>query len=218
VLAELTAAIPPEYLLITQQIIQMANQKLKIDTQESLFFALSDHISFAVQRHKNGIEIKNILLWDIKQFYALEYALARDALALINKKLAVDLPEDEAGFIALHLANAKNNDMQSTLQTASMIKDILTIIKYHLQITYNEESIDYQRIITHLKFFSLRLFKRDAVNHNDKSIYDGIKDAMPQAYECALKIADYVEKNHQCQLTTDEMMFLSIHINRLKPD
>jgi len=216
ILSQLTSAIPTEYLLLTQQIIQLAQEKLNIDTQESLFFALSDHISFAVHRFTKGIEIKNILLWDIKQFYAVEFALAQEALVLINQKLDITLPEDEAGFIALHLANAKNKDMSSTMQSAAMIKDILNIIKYDLRIKFDETSLDYQRLITHLKFFTLRLFNRENVSHDDKSIYDGIKEAMPKAYLCALKIADYVEKNYRSSLTTDETLFLTIHINRIK--
>src|SRR5471032_2748517 len=217
VLAQLTAAIPTEYLFITQQVIVLAKSRLNIDVQETLFFALSDHISFAVERVKKGLEIKNILLWDIKQFYRAEFAVAMEALALINQKLQIELPEDEAGFLALHLANATNNNMQSTMQSAGMIKDILNIIKYDLRIQYDEKSLDYQRIVTHLKFFSLRLLNRKAVNHDDKSIYAGIQDAMPAAYQCALKIKDYVLKNHRSELTTDEVMFLTIHINRLKP-
>lgn len=218
ILAQLTAAIPTECLFISQEIIKLAKSRLNIEAQETLFFALSDHISFAVERYKKGIEIKNILLWDIKQFYQAEFAVALEALAMINQKLNCELPEDEAGFIALHLANATTNNMQSTMQSAGMIKDILNIIKYDLRIKYDEKSIDYQRIITHLKFFSLRLLNRTEVNHDDKSIYAGIQDAMPVAYQCALKINDYVLKNHRCQLTTDEIMFLTIHINRLKPD
>ncbi len=216
ILSQLTSAIPTEYLLLTQQIIQLAQQKLNIDAQESLFFALSDHISFAVHRFNKGIEIKNILLWDIKQFYAVEFSLAQEALVLINQKLNITLPEDEAGFIALHLANAKNKDMSSTMQSAGMIKDILNIIKYDLRIKFDEASLDYQRLITHLKFFTLRLFNRENVSHDDKSIYDGIKEAMPKSYLCALKIADYVEKNSLSQLTADETLFLTIHINRIK--
>ncbi|GBU11704.1 transcriptional antiterminator [Enterobacterales bacterium] len=217
VLAQLTAAIPTECLFITQQVIVLAKSRLNIDVQETLFFALSDHISFAVERFKKGLEIKNILLWDIKQFYRAEFAVAMEALALINQKLQIELPEDEAGFLALHLANATNNNMQSTMQSAGMIKDILNIIKYDLRIKFDERSIDYQRIITHLKFFSLRLLNRTPVNHNDPSIYAGIQEAMPASYQCVLKINDYVTKNHQSQLTADELMFLTIHINRLKP-
>ena len=178
--------------------------------------ALSDHINFALQRHANGLTIKNFLLWDIKRFYAEEFAVGLEALGLIEQALSISLPQDEAGFIALHLANAKNNsDMQSTMHSATIIKDVLSILQYDLKLTYDEESLDYQRFVTHLKFFALRLLNRKTVTHGDDSIYQGITEMMPTAWACAKKIGYYVDKNYGCQLTTDEVMFLTIHINRL---
>ncbi|WIO45544.1 PRD domain-containing protein [Klebsiella electrica] len=216
VLSQLLSEIPPAYLAVTQQIINLAQQRLVITVQDTLFLSLSDHINFAIQRQSSGLAIKNFLLWDIKRFYAQEYSVGLEALQLIESRLNIRLPEDEAGFIALHLANARNSsDMQSTMQSATIIKDVLTILKYDLNLTYDEESLDYQRFITHLKFFALRLMNRNTIEHGDESIYKGITDMMPAAYACAMKIHGYVERNYQCQLTTDEVMFLTIHINRL---
>ncbi|MEE3649936.1 MULTISPECIES: BglG family transcription antiterminator LicT [unclassified Brenneria] len=214
--AEILAEIPPVYLNITEQIIVLARSALDIELQDTLFLALSDHINFSVKRFKSDMKIHNQLLWEIKLFYPKEFSVGLRALDIIEEKLQVRLPDDEAGFIALHLVNAKNNtDMQSTVQSATLIKDILTIVKYDLRIKYDENSIDYQRFITHLKFFALRLFNRNAVSHADDSIYEGIKEIMQTAYACAMRVYNYVERHYQYQLTTDEIMFLTIHINRL---
>ncbi|MCV9878035.1 BglG family transcription antiterminator LicT [Brenneria izbisi] len=217
VLSQLLAEIPPGCLAVTQQIITLAQKTLKLDVQDTLFLALSDHINFAIQRHNKGQTIKNALLWDIRQFYHREFIVGLEALSFIRARFDIDLPEDEAGFIALHLANASNHsDMQSTMQSASIIKDILTILKYDLRIKIDENSLNYQRLITHLKFFALRLLNRTTVSHGDDSIYQGIKALMPQAFSCAMKVYEYVERHYQYQLTTDEIMFLTIHINRLQ--
>ncbi|MGE0973276.1 BglG family transcription antiterminator LicT (plasmid) [Klebsiella sp. WOUb02] len=217
VFSQLLAEIPPAHLAITQRIINLAQQRLAITVQDTLFLALSDHINFAIQRQTNGLVIKNFLLWDIKRFYAEEFAVGLEALGLIEQALSISLPQDEAGFIALHLANAKNNsDMQSTMHSATIIKDVLSILQYDLKLIYDEESLDYQRFVTHLKFFALRLLNRKNVTHGDDSIYQGITEMMPTAWACAKKICHYVDKNYGCQLTTDEVMFLTIHINRLR--
>ncbi|ACX86579.1 PRD domain-containing protein [Pectobacterium parmentieri] len=214
--AEILADIPPVYLSITEKIIMLAREVLGIELQDTLFLALNDHINFSVKRHNEGIKINNQLLWEVKLFYPKEFSVGLRALDIIEEKLQVRLPEDEAGFIAFHLANAANNsNMESTMQSATLIKDILTIVKYDLNINYDENSIDYQRFITHLKFFSLRLFNRTPVSHADDSIYDGIKELMQVAYACAMRVFYYVEKHYQYKLTTDEIMFLTIHINRL---
>ncbi|MCL2898358.1 BglG family transcription antiterminator LicT [Brenneria tiliae] len=214
--AEILAEIPPVYLNISEQIIALARNALNIELQDTLFLALSDHINFSVKRYKEGLKIHNQLLWEVKVFYPKEFSVGLRALDIIEEKLHIRLPDDEAGFIALHLVNAINNsDMQSTMESATLIKDILTIVKYDLRIKYDENSIDYQRFITHLKFFALRLLSRNAVSHADDSIYQGIKELMPIAYTCAMRVCQYVERHYQYQLTTDEIMFLTIHINRL---
>ncbi|MCS3433554.1 beta-glucoside operon transcriptional antiterminator [Klebsiella sp. BIGb0407] len=216
VFSQLLSEIPPAYLAVTQRIINLAQQRLAITVQDTLFLALSDHINFAIQRQSNGLTIKNFLLWDIKRFYAEEFAVGLEALGLIEQAVGITLPQDEAGFIALHLANAKNNsDMQSTMDSATIIKDVLSILQYDLKLTWDEESLDYQRFVTHLKFFALRLLNRKTVAYGDDSIYQGITEMMPTAWACAMKIHHYVDKNYGCQLTTDEVMFLTIHINRL---
>lgn len=216
VFSQMLAEIPPAHLAVTQRIISLAQQRLAISVQDTLFLALSDHINFAIQRQSNGLAIRNFLLWDIKRFYAEEFAVGLEALGLIEQALSITLPQDEAGFIALHLANARNNsDMQSTMHSATIIKDVLSILQYDLKLALDEESLDYQRFVTHLKFFSLRLLNRKTVMHGDDSIYQGITEMMPGAWACAKKICHYVDKNYGFQLTTDEVMFLTIHINRL---
>lgn len=216
IFSQLLAEIPPAHLAVTQCIINVAQKKLAITVQDTLFLALNDHINFAIQRQRKNLPIQNFLLWDIKRFYVEEFAVGLEALELIKKKLNIILPQDEAGFIALHLANAKNNsDMQSTMHSATIIKDVLSILQYDLKLTYDEESLDYQRFVTHLKFFALRILNRKTVLHGDDNIYQGITEMMPAAYACAKKIVHYVDINYDCQLTTDEVMFLTIHINRL---
>ena len=69
-------------------------------------------------------------------------------------KDGVELSEDEAGFIAFHFVNSQqgNEDMQVTMTATTMVRDILSIISKFFGIVFDEESLNYQRIITHLQF------------------------------------------------------------------
>ncbi|MGO4027288.1 PRD domain-containing protein, partial [Staphylococcus pseudintermedius] len=71
--------------------------------------ALSDHLSFAVERIARGISIQNKLLNEIKSLYQPEYAIGVWALKHIKKRLDITMPIDEAGYIALHIHTAKLN-------------------------------------------------------------------------------------------------------------
>ncbi len=72
---------------------------------------------------------------EIKRFYNHEYLIGKEALSIIKNRLAIELPEDEAGFIALHIVNAEL-DMAQVSQVSEMakiIQHILNIVKYHFQ-------------------------------------------------------------------------------------
>ncbi|WP_249652289.1 PRD domain-containing protein, partial [Lysinibacillus sp. D4A1_S13] len=79
--------------------------------------------------------------------------------AMVKHRRNVSLPEDEGGFIALHIVNAElNEEMPNTINITKVMQEILGIVKYHLKIDFNEESLHYYRFVTHLKFFAQRLF------------------------------------------------------------
>ncbi|STS83933.1 putative transcriptional antiterminator [Klebsiella pneumoniae] len=94
-----------------------------------------------------------MLLWEIKRLYPKEFALGQEARAIIAKRLGVELAEDEAGFIALHLVTAQlNSEMPEVMHVTRVMQEILQLVKYQLQLNYDEESLSYQRFVTHLKF------------------------------------------------------------------
>ena len=105
-LGELLSQIPLEVMTTCDRIIGLAAQRLG-KLQESLYITLTDHCYFAIERQKKGLAIKNVLLWDIKRLYPKEFELGQEARAIIAKRLNVELAEDEAGFIALHLVTAQ---------------------------------------------------------------------------------------------------------------
>ncbi len=70
-------------------------------------------------------------------------------------------PVDEAGFIAMHIVNSnyKGSSKESLLIT-KIVKDILNIIRYYYRVEFKEDDINYDRLLTHLKFFAKRLVKK----------------------------------------------------------
>ncbi|WP_312829267.1 BglG family transcription antiterminator LicT, partial [Pantoea anthophila] len=156
-LEELLNQIPAEVMTTCDRIINLAAQRLG-KLQESLYITLTDHCFFAIERQKKGLAIKNVLLWDIRRLYPREFELGQEARAIIARRLNVELPEDEAGFIALHLVTAQlNNEMPEVMDVTRVMQDVLQLVKYQLQLDYDESSLSYQRFVTHLKFFAQRM-------------------------------------------------------------
>lgn len=210
--------IPIEHIQVANEIISFAKVSLGKKLSENLFLTLVDHIHFAIERKEQGIELKNALLWEIKRFYNHEFLIGKEAVSIIRNRLNVDLSENEAGFIALHIVNA-NLDMKEVSQAAEMaeiIQNILNIVKYHFNIEIDEYSLNYERFVTHLKFFIQRLFGDVRLNDLETVQFMlKIKDQYAKEYACAMKISNYVESVFHRLLEEDELIYLTIHLKRI---
>ncbi|MGC3008440.1 PRD domain-containing protein, partial [Enterococcus faecium] len=98
---------------------------------------------------------------------------AKEALLFVKQKTGVELSEDVACFIAFHFVNSQlgNEDMQVTMTATTMVRDILSIIRKFFGIVLDEESLNYQRIITHLHFFAQRNHKGEGSDEQDEFLY-----------------------------------------------
>lgn len=216
-LMKLLKKIPLEYIQVTNQIISFAKASLGKKLNENVYITLADHINFALERQKDGVIIRNALLWEIKKFYNHEFLVGKESLSIIKNRLGVTLSEDEAGFIALHLVNALMDDIsiEKTTDMTKMIEKILNIIKYHFNLELDEYSIHYERFITHLKFFAQRIFSETIISDDDTKFIEVLKKQYKKEYECTLKVRDFIKQEYGCELTEDEMIYLTIHIKRI---
>ncbi|WP_461206813.1 BglG family transcription antiterminator LicT [Clostridium sp. DL1XJH146] len=213
---QLVSEIPIEYFTISENIINYAKEQLRIKLDEHINIALVDHLYFAIKRAKMGMIIKNQLLWEIRRIYKKEFSIGNWAVEYINKELGVNLTEDEAGFIGLHLINASvYGKMSTTIDITSIIKDVFNIIKYNLVIEIDEDDMAYDRLVTHLKFFAHRVLMNKQIKDKHKDILDVIKSNYQKEYLCALKISDYINKRYDYVVEEGEIVYLSMHLSRL---
>lgn len=216
-LIELLSSIPQEHIRTANAIVSYAKNELDCKLNDSIYIALTDHLNYAIQRHQQGIHLKNALLWEIKKYYSREYAIGEKSLAIIDKQLGIQLPKDEAGYIALHLASAsmEARDMEQTTDTMKMIQNILQIVKYHFHMELDESCLHYERFLTHLKFFAQRIMLNNDIDGDDDTIINTIRNQYKEEYKCALKIGEYVKNNYYKTLTDAELVYLTVHIKRV---
>jgi beta-glucoside operon transcriptional antiterminator len=213
----LIANMPLEYMEISEKIIAYAKMKLGKKLNDSIYIHLTDHIHFAIERYKSNLPIKNGLLWEIRQLYKDEYEIGLEALNMICEQFGVILPEDEAGFLALHIVNAElNEEMPVVKDMTKVMQEVLTIVRYHFKVEFNENSLPYYRFITHLKFFAQRLVRGNHYNSTtDDDLHHVIKVKYPDAHKCSQKIKKFIEGSYTYELTDEEMIYLTIHIERV---
>ena len=208
--------IPVENLEIAEEIVKYAEDKLNTKLNENIYLTLTDHIGFSISRYKNNLEMKNVMLWDIKRLHRDEFLIGVKALEIIKDRLGIELPEDEAATIALHILNGElNKDMPDVVNMINLIDEILKMVKYHFNVEFNEDSINYYRFITHLKFFTQRLESGRYYEDNDNELFEIIKDKYPKSYDCTKRIEGFIKQKYNNDLTKEEKLYLIVHIARL---
>lgn len=213
---ELLANMPLERVRISDEIISHAKDHLKLKLNQSIYVTLTDHINFAIERVSQGIEPQNALLWEIKRFYPQEFQLGIYALELIQDRLDILLPEDEAGFIALHFVNAEyGTDIRDAVKFPDQMQAIVDIVERDLGILLDESSLHYERFMTHIKFLIQRIYRKELLSSEDRELSLLKQRKYPREYQCSLKVAEYIMQATGSRLSEEEIMYLSVHIRRV---
>lgn len=213
---ELLANMPLERVRISDEIISHAKDHLKLKLNQSIYVTLTDHINFAIERVSQGIEPQNALLWEIKRFYPQEFQLGIYALELIHDRLGILLPEDEAGFIALHFVNAEyGTDIRDAVKFPDQMQAIVDIVERDLEILLDESSLHYERFMTHIKFLIQRIYRKELLSSEDRELSLLMQRKYPREYQCSLKVAEYIMQATGSRLSEEEIMYLSVHIRRV---
>lgn len=216
-LKELLANLPLEHVQASTEIINYAKSVLNRKLNPSIYLTLTDHINFAIDRFRQKMMFTNPLLNEIKTFYKEEYLIGEYAIAMIERKIGVTLPVDEAGFIALHIVNAEyNTAMRDTIDITNLIQNVVKIVKEYFDMEPDETSLNYQRFVTHLRFLAQRIIAGELLNSENGEFNTLISQMYPEEYACSLKVKDYIQETYHHEVTEEETAYLSVHIKRMR--
>ena len=214
---ELLANLPLEHIQASTEIINYAKSVLNRRLNQSIYITLTDHINFAIERFKERMVFTNPLLNEIKTFYKEEYLVGEYAVALIERRIGIKLPVDEAGFIALHIVNAEYNTvMRDTIDITNLIQIVVKIVKEYFSMDLDETSLNYQRFVTHLRFLAQRIIGGEMLNSENPEFNQLISQMYPEEYACSLKLKDYIQVTYHHDVTEEETAYLAVHIKRIR--
>lgn len=211
--------IPSEYMVFTNDMVEHIKKVYPSKLNESLLVTLSDHIAFAIERKKNGIEFTNPLIDSIRESYPEELSLGEYCVEQIREKLDIVMSKDEAGFIAMHIINARlDTKMSDVYGITKMINGCIEIAEYYYQEKFQRDSVSYERFLTHLKYLAQRLFQNKPLPQNlsdDVTFVAMIKKTCNKHYKCALCIQEYILKTYKKDINDDELITLAIHLKKV---
>ncbi|MGL4337573.1 MAG: BglG family transcription antiterminator LicT [Turicibacter sp.] len=216
-LLDIVSNIPQEYLHITEKVVEMIEKDYGKQINNIIYVTLTEHIQGAIERFHSGVELKNPFLTEIKRLYSDEYEVSKKTLTLIQNEFGIKFNEDEAGFIAFHIVNAElNGDMENIFKITKIMHEILDVIKYHFKVEFDEDTLQYHRFVTHLKFFAQRIFNQTTHSEEDNELFYILKEKYGESFLCVEKIKTLIEKKYQYALSEEEQLYLMIHIQRIK--
>lgn len=177
--------------------------------------SLTDHISFALERMEQGVLLPNLMLSEIKMLYPREFAAGKWAIRHIRELCAIQLPEDEAGYIALQLANA-SMDENVAYDILKFVKGATDVIKETYGLTLEGEQLETMRLTTHLKFLAQRILKQGQWQDEDmEDIYDLLLGRHPKNRECIERLTVYTESTFHYRLNRQEIIYLLVHLTKI---
>ncbi|MBF4693750.1 PRD domain-containing protein [Fusibacter ferrireducens] len=201
------------------RMVEFARDTLKIDVGDSIYPSLADHIHYVIDRSKDGIFVKNPLSSAIKYLYPAYYSIGLQCVEMIEKSMDVKLHQDEASSIVLHLLNAERSNslatMDLTMKQTTLIKEIVDIVRMYFGIELSENSISYNRFIVHLQYFVNKVINGYSEEAEDTFLFQQIKTNYRQSFECAQKINGYLQKSYDYKINCDELIYLTIHIQKI---
>lgn len=210
--------LPLEHLQVSTEIINYAKSVLNRKINQNIYITLTDHINFSIDRYHQKMMFTNPLLREVKTFYKEEYLVGEYAIALIDRRIGIKLPVDEAASIALHIVNAEyNTRMRDTIDITNLIQAVLGIVKDEFGMELDETSLNYERFITHLRFLAHRIYSRELLGNDDnQEFYEMVSKMYPEESACSLKVRDYISETYGHKVSDEEVSYLAVHIKRVR--
>ena len=214
---ELLVNLPMEHVQISAEIISYAQEVLNRPINPNVYITLTDHINFALERFKQKMMFSNPLIREVRSFYHAEYLIGEYAIAMIDRDLGIKLPVDEAASIALHIVNAEYDaPMGDTIKITNLIQQVSEVVEEYFNIKLDEQSLSYERFITHLRFLAQRVFTGEHMELDNLEFQKVIDRLYPEEYACSQKVQALIKLQYGHQVTEEEVAYLALHIKRIR--
>lgn len=213
---QLISTLDEKTLKVLISAVEIIRERAGMPLNEHIHIALTDHLFFAVNRMRRGMVIRNPFLLETKALYPDEYKIAAEVTAMVNEQLSVALPEGEIGFIALHIHSALvNKNVRELTRHSDLIVRLVTMIEEQLDIIIDKTSIDYIRLIRHLRFAIERVVRGDKIAEPEK-ITGLLKNEYPICYNLAWKLIKVMQQTLQKEIYEAEAVYLTLHLQRIQ--
>lgn len=194
----LLGLVHPGKLQIIEREVEQIRNKLSYDLADSAYIGLVVHLALAIERLNQGDNIKFDPDYLEQMKSTNEYTIAAVLIKRLEKALAMEIPDDEIGYITMHLMGAKlrvDHDYlieDSNLDVAYKAKRLIHYVSTHLNRDLTTYSQLLNDLVAHLKPTIYRLKQKMGIKNpiiieimNDypvlfELIKDGVSETFPE--------------------------------------
>lgn len=213
----LVRSIALDVIEIVKDIGNYALKNHGIELGDEVLFLLADHIDFAVKRLREGIELENPFLGEIKLLFKDEYEIGIYSKEIIEQRMNVDIPDEEVAYICMHIISAKYHKKKSVVsKTFEIVDTSIKYIKQNYMSNLKEDSISYNRLVTHLKFFAERYISDKETINNDELLNETLREKFEKEALCVNELSNILKEKYGREVTDSEKNYIIIHLRNCK--
>ena len=209
---QLLKTISPKLIELANDSIDYIQNRVNQPVNEHIHIALTDHIAYMVRRCKLGVPLGNPFEIEIENLYPKEYKIAKGVVEYLSEELNMYIPKSEVSFITLHIVSALSSDSLASVQkhTKLMLK-LINVIESSLMCVLDRQSLNYVRLITHLRFAIERVERKERLDV-PKEFSDVLREKHKELYTLAYKLVMILQKELNTEVSPAEITYLTIHL------
>lgn len=191
--------------------IIMLQQRYNYPILDKIYINLTIHIALAIKRIESGEEIvlESNMLNNLKN--SKEFEMAKVLTKYIQDSTGVILPEDEIGYIAMHLLGVDYKSVHD-IEYIAFIKEIVSAIireankTFHIDFFHDEILVN--GLTNHLMYTIFRI--KSNLNIRNPMLKE-IKEKYKLLFKKTEKIIKIIENKYKLQIPEDEIGYIAIH-------
>lgn len=188
----LLGLVQKEKLVIIEHLIEEINSRLPYPLADSSYVGLVVHLALAMERIQRGekITIKEEYLSQLR--LTKEFQFAREIAHKLQEIFNQNIPEDEIGYITMHLRGAKIrfeqgvNVQEENVETAFIVNQLIKTVERLMGVPLRDDRSLFQGLLAHLQptLYRLRQNMRisnpllDQIKRDYKELFHTVKKAV----------------------------------------
>lgn len=193
--------------------VKVAENELGIRFTDSAFTGLIVHIAFAISRllAEQDIKIDPERLKIIKK--KKEFEIAQKIAALLEEKFPVEIPDDEIGFITIHLLGAKMREGKTSSELNEneleyLVKEMIRVVEKYFSTNLSEDQKLYSGLLVHLQAIVNRIIFNLPIQN---PLLEDIKEKYAEVFQASRLAARLIQSEFYVEISEDEVGYLTIH-------